>query len=262
MQLVIFMFENIIISDVVSVRLTDEKKFNGHVEYRANLISNEIIYRPNGYSTVNFDGKIMHTTPNSIHILPHKNGGKYSVDYDEADYFIDIFFHTTEPFFTQPIVLNNLKSNKLNLLFKKAFSSFIKKEDGYKLDCISILYKILAEIEKKNYIPESKFKKLEPAIKYIEGNFLKKNISCAYLAKICGISYNYLQRLFVEKYGISPKRYIIQLKINYACDLLSMGDYSVTKIAEEAGFSDLYFFSRQFKEYIGVSPKEYQNMIR
>ena len=62
-----------------------------------------------------------------------------------------------------------------------------------------------------------------------------------------------------EKYGVSPKRYIIQLKINYACDLLKSGDYSVKETAEMSGFEDLYFFSRQFKEYMGMSPAKYKN---
>ena len=109
-----------VITDIVSVRKTDEKKYkNGFIEYSPNLISNEIIYHPNGYSTVNFSGKELKTTPNSVHILPFKNGGKYTVNYDEPDYFIDIFFLTDRPFFSEPVVLNKIKSNRLNSLFNK-----------------------------------------------------------------------------------------------------------------------------------------------
>lgn len=251
---------NFIITDIISVRKTDEKKYeNRFVEYSPKLISNEIIYRPNGYSTVSFDGKRLETTPNSVHILPFKNGGKYTVEYDEPDYFIDIFFHTDRPAFKEPIALNNIKSNRLNSLFNKAFSCYVKKEQGYKFECVSLLYKIFAELEKKNYIPESKFYKIKPAVEYIENNFLTERISCERLAKLCNVSYSYLIRLFSEKYGISPKRYIIQLKINYACDLLKSGDYSVSEAARMSGFDDLYFFSRQFKEYVGMPPVKYKN---
>ena len=251
---------NFIITDIISVRKTDEKKYeNRFVEYSPKLISNEIIYRPNGYSTVFFDGKRLETTPNSVHILPFKNGGKYTVEYDEPDYFIDIFFHTDRPAFKEPIALNNIKSNRLNSLFNKAFSCYVKKEQGYKFECVSLLYKIFAELKKKNYIPESKFYKIKPAVEYIENNFLTERISCERLAKLCNVSYSYLIRLFSEKYGISPKRYIIQLKINYACDLLKSGDYSVSEAARMSGFDDLYFFSRQFKEYVGMPPVKYKN---
>ena len=105
---------------------------------------------------------------------------------------------------------------------------------------------------------ESKFSKIAPAVKYIESNFLSKNISCEYLAAICNISYSYLQRLFNEKYGVPPKKYIIQLKINYACDLLKNSNCKIAETAEMVGFEDLYFFSRQFKKYVGLSPTEYK----
>ena len=251
-----------IITDIISVRKTDEKKYkSGFVEYSPSLISNEIIYRPNGYSTVKFGGKTLETSPNSVHILPFKNGGEYRVDFTEPDYFIDIFFHTDRPFFLEPLVINKIKSNRLTPLFNKAFSCYIKRDAGYKFECISLLYKIFAELQKKNYIPESKFSKIKPAVEYIETNFLNQNISCEYLAEICKISYSYLQRLFNKKYGVSPKRYIIQLKINYACDLLKSGDYSVKETAEMSGFEDLYFFSRQFKEYMGMPPVKYKNNL-
>ena len=60
--------------------------------------------------------------------------------------------------------------------------------------------------------------------------------------------------------GFSPttvKRYIIQKKINYACELLLLGRYSINQIAELCNFSDVYYFSKQFKEQMGVSPTEY-----
>lgn len=250
-----------IITDIISVRKTDEKKYNGFVEYSPRLISNEIIYRPNGYSTVTFGTKTLETSPNSVHILPFSSVDKYRIDFKEPDYFIDIFFYTNKPVFTEPFVLNAIQSNRLNNLFNKAFSAFIKKDECYKFECISILYKIFAEINKKNYIPENKFLKIQPAIKYIETNFLNTNISCEFLAELCNISYSYLQRLFNEKYGLSPKKYIIQLKINYACDLLKTKQHSISEIAQMLGFEDLYFFSRQFKEYTGFSPKAYRNHL-
>ena len=54
--------------------------------------------------------------------------------------------------------------------------------------------------------------------------------------------------------GISPKQYIIQLKMNHACDLLRTGQYTVSQASEQCGFRDVYFFSRQFKKYIGCPP--------
>ena len=66
-----------------------------------------------------------------------------------------------------------------------------------------------------------------------------------------------LKWLADEKHGNVPKRYIIQMKINHACELLRLEMYSVSQIAKLSGFSDIYFFSRQFKEYVGISPTDF-----
>ena len=74
---------------------------------------------------------------------------------------------------------------------------------------------------------------------------------------ICGISESALKKLFIKKFGVPPVRYIIQLKINYSCDLLRSGLYSVSRVSQICGYGNVYFFSRQFKENMGISPSEF-----
>ena len=64
----------------------------------------------------------------------------------------------------------------------------------------------------------------------------------------------YLKKLFIKKLGVSPIKYIIQLKINHACDLLHSKRCSITQVSELCGYDNVYYFSRQFKEYTGTSP--------
>ena len=70
----------------------------------------------------------------------------------------------------------------------------------------------------------------------------------------CKISETYLKKLFIKKFGVPPVKYIIQMKINFAEDLLRSKLYSVSQVAELCGYENLYYFSRQFKEYRGISP--------
>ena len=53
-------------------------------------------------------------------------------------------------------------------------------------------------------------------------------------------------------------KYINDLKLKRAKELLISGLYSVSEAAVQAGFSDLSYFSRFFKENVGVSPNEYK----
>ncbi|MBE6728894.1 MAG: helix-turn-helix transcriptional regulator [Ruminococcaceae bacterium] len=126
---------------------------------------------------------------------------------------------------------------------------------------MGIIYDIISELQRKKYIPEKKFLLIKPAIDYINNNFTNSNLSYPYLAELCNISYSYLSRIFIEKFGISPQKYITQLRINYACDLLKSGIYNVTQTAELVGITDVYFFNKVFKEQMGMPPGKYRNSV-
>ena len=119
---------------------------------------------------------------------------------------------------------------------------------------MSLLYEIFAKMQTNNYISLNQYDMIKPALKYIEENFLKEKISVSHLADICGISEAYLNRLFVKRFNVSPSKYIIGLKINYACDLLQSGRCNITHVSEMCGYCDVYYFSHQFKEYTGITP--------
>ena len=67
----------------------------------------------------------------------------------------------------------------------------------------------------------------------------------------------YFRKLFKKEYGISPQKYIIQLRIQNAVGLISTGYYSLKEIAYMSGYNDCKYFSVEFKKAMGVSPSEY-----
>lgn len=242
----------------------------GKDEYKEKVISfsknsnckNELIYHLSGKSIVVFNGKQLETTEDTIRFLPAGEMNEYTVDRIERGECIDIVFDTNMPITDEAFVLNLKQSEKIKSLFKKIFSAWVAKNDGYYFECISIIYKIFSELQKKNYIPESQFDSIKPAIDYIERHFLDKKITTEGLASCCAISYTYINKLFVKKFGVPPIKYSIQLKINYACDLLKSELYTISQIAEICGYNDIYFFSRQFKEYMGLSPTDFINKYK
>lgn len=217
----------------------------------------ELIYHFSGDATVEFNDQVLHTEKNSIRYLPAGNCTRYTVDRKEHGECIDIVFSSDTPMNTQAFVTSG-GNEKIAGLFKKAFVSWIQKNDGYYFECLSIVYKILAELQKLSYMPSAQTEKIKPALDYIQTHFLTGEvISSDHLAHICGISYSYVKKLFVQKFGVSPKRYILQLKMNYACDLLRHGEHTVSAISEICGYSDVYTFSHQFKAEFGTSPTNF-----
>lgn len=72
-------------------------------------------------------------------------------------------------------------------------------------------------------------------------------------------SREYLSKLFKKETGMYLKDYLKEVRILRAKDLLSHIDsYKIYEVSELVGFADTVYFSKQFKELVGVTPKEYQ----
>lgn len=78
------------------------------------------------------------------------------------------------------------------------------------------------------------------------------------LADACGMSLGTLRRRFRKATGTALHKYALQCRIASACGLLGDSDTPVKTIAEKLGYSDVYFFSRQFRQAMGVPPATYR----
>ncbi|MDF2658214.1 MAG: AraC family transcriptional regulator [Paenibacillus sp.] len=82
------------------------------------------------------------------------------------------------------------------------------------------------------------------------------------LACLVSLSPRYVSRLFKEFAGLSLKEYLKRARLEKARTLLMITDKTVTRVAEELGYSDIYLFSNQFKQHYGMSPSTYQRNLR
>ena len=111
--------------------------------------------------------------------------------------------------------------------------------------------------QKKQYISKTQVFLIAPAVEKMERAFTQNDLTVCELAAMCGISEVYFRRLFLNTFGISPKEYIIQKRIEYAKDLLLSGDFSVSEISRMCGYTEPCHFSREFSKRVGTSPNQY-----
>ena len=92
---------------------------------------------------------------------------------------------------------------------------------------------------------------------FVEKNF-DKNCTLDDLSNAIGYNRSYLSRYFSEATGMPLVSFVNQYRISRACDLLKNSNTTVLECAYDCGYSSLRSFNRNFKLYMGVSPKEYR----
>lgn len=234
--------------------------------FPSKLLHYELIYKVSGHSIAHFGNTSYELLPGCIRFLPISSDTKYSVEILEPGDSIDIYFDTTCPMPKEALFLmphDTREANKLKLLFFDAYNSWKNKRVGYHAHCMSIVYQIIEQLQNTShprYLPSSKYSRIKDAVEYMEAHAFDSSFDYKKLAEMSNMSYSYFKRLFVEKFGVPPQRYVRNLKMRYACDLLSTDMYSITQISEILGFESAFYFSHVFKEEYHISPSGYRNI--
>lgn len=93
---------------------------------------------------------------------------------------------------------------------------------------------------------------------YLDAHYREK-IVIQEIADMFGLNYSYMCSLFRKYTHVSPNEYLIMKKMEQAKLLLeTRNDLNIKDIAELVGYTDQYYFSRLFKTYEKISPKEYR----
>ncbi len=153
----------------------------------------------------------------------------------------------------------NVKLNHHSYIFKLFDQLLEKWEKKCTVNILkSALYQLFAKIEEDmlSNVSDS-FQKCNM---YIDEHFLEYDLKMTDVCINANTSESSLYRYFMSYYGISPKQYLLKLRLNHAVELLLKGEYSVEETALKSGFADPKYFSRIFKKYMGVPPSQYYNL--
>ena len=89
--------------------------------------------------------------------------------------------------------------------------------------------------------------------------FYRKERDVSFYARMQHITPRYFSAIIKEKTGDSALQWIVRIVITEAKQLLEESDLSIKEIADQLNFPTQSFFGKYFKQYVGVSPKEYRN---
>lgn len=138
----------------------------------------------------------------------------------------------------------------------------LDQKDEHCMNLVRILTeKLLILISRENTPKNGRSKSLsaetEALVEYFKNN-LSSNISIAEIADRTNMSVSGLNKLFKTRLGMSPKQYLIYLRIKRAKAMLTVSEISITDIAQTVGYKDALYFSRLFNSEVGMSPSDYR----
>lgn len=98
---------------------------------------------------------------------------------------------------------------------------------------------------------------INKSIQYIKDNY-ERNITLEEVAEYSQVSKSYLSLLFKQETGINFSAFLTNYRIEKCKEYMRESHYKIYEIAERIGFDNPYYFSKVFKEKVGISCKEYQ----
>ncbi|MBQ9806424.1 MAG: helix-turn-helix transcriptional regulator [Clostridia bacterium] len=220
-----------------------------------------IVVRVSGKAIFSVDGKKTVSDPNTVLIIP--KGVSYSFDVTEQGSYILLEFDADQigyEIFALPIgnaekILKILHALEYNTIIGHPYHALEQIHGAYE-----IMLSLLTESHLL-YVQKDKMRVIEKIAEYMSTHY-QNNLTNAYLAQRCGISEVYFRKLFTQITGTSPITYLHKLRIAKAAELLQDGSLSLSEIATEVGYSDLYHFSAMFKKYMGMPPSKYARLFK
>jgi AraC-like DNA-binding protein len=91
---------------------------------------------------------------------------------------------------------------------------------------------------------------------------LRRSWTIAAMARLAGVSPARFTAWYRAVFGATPIDDLIRARVERACWLLKTGEQSLAEISADCGFSDVYYFSRQFRKRIGITPGKYRMSAR
>lgn len=134
---------------------------------------------------------------------------------------------------------------------------------SYMYELIALLYenkkfKYLDDIKKDETYKISNVKKV---LTYIHDNY-KHKIYTDDMAKLIGMNTQYFCRYFKKLVGKTPTKYINEIRIEKATELLTKTDRKIIDIAMSCGYDNIGYFIKRFDEHKHMTPSEYRKQIK
>lgn len=243
-------FENLRVKDVHAVvRYTPKLKRWTAQKRRNHIIGIQLdgsAYHDLGYQEFVLSG-------NCVYFFNQRDD--FRVEVSQPGTAISIHFTTYEDIHTDSFCIPVTNSAEIRSILQQAEQA---KRLGDELRLLSCLYRLCEQL---NRLREKAYSPIDPrmaaAKAYIDAHFADRDC-LARATAAAGVTPRHFGALFRGSFDVTPNRYIVMCRVEWAKALLSAKGLSVSDVAERCGFSDVYYFSKVFKQICGVPPSKWK----
>ena len=149
-------------------------------------------------------------------------------------------------------------------LFRELALRFSEESCARMAASMGVLFQIYAQIVKDHhsgYLSGTAKRKIVKAQAYIQQNLADRNLSVQQLADQARMSQVHFRRLFHELFGMSPVKYLLNVRVEKAKSLLGLSEVRLEDIAAQTGFSSTAHLCAAFKNATGLTPGQYRKRI-
>lgn len=230
-----------------------------------------LYYVRNGRGTVTIRNKTYPLSKGCFYFITPNESVKY--DSDEENplqyYWVAIYPDFAEEvarilgFTEESPVRPTAKPDKIVKAFEKLMTFKTATPEAY-FATLSAITKILSlEFSNVEYVENSSAHEVfaESVKQQIDLNYTNPNFHIEAVAQMLYVSHAHMSRVFKKIIGISPVKYLIEVRLNHAAKLLKEPGYNVKELCEACGFSDEAHFMKSFKKKFSMTVNEYKKNI-
>jgi AraC-like DNA-binding protein len=169
-------------------------------------------------------------------------------------------------------VVTHKDPDKMRRLFQRLQASAAKQSIRADMEAMSLFYCILTmvvgDIAAARGMPdgregvEEENEHVRKAVAYIQENYFDCNLSVDGIAGSVFLERSYFSTLFRDHMGMPPHNFLIKIRMENACRMLSESSVSVKKVSCSVGYPEQSYFVKVFEKYVGTSPTEYRRSVR
>ncbi|HFE9701007.1 TPA: AraC family ligand binding domain-containing protein [Clostridium perfringens] len=241
--------------------------------YNYEVLKNAVIhYVTKGYGTFKFNGKVYNLKQGDIFILLKGMKVEYvaSIDDPWEYYWIGFSGSNANEYLNRTSITNSCVANCeenskipqiiLNMCeISKTYNPSRSDDILLLKELYSLLYALIEEFPKPfEYKDKELHTYIQDSLNFINSNYMH-SITVQEIADYVNLSRSYLYKMFIKNLGISPQRYLINLRMYKATLLLKGTKLPIGEVASSVGYSDSLLFSKTFSKHFSMSPLNYRN---